>query len=294
MDSEIKQNINYEKRASIITGLWLIFSIFTASRYVPTHPDWASIGALLSGIFAPIALTWFYVSYQLQRQELSLQREELKLQRQALEKQVEELGFTREEITLQRQALQQQVAAQKGSEEALTIQSKTLQRQLEIIEQQNELAIENRRRNKPKFLIKNPSLFDFIKDKVTKESVFSCEIPIINIGSDAKLRLVEVNSTDYMDGAFRAKVNDDNSTICIRSIINTVEHAHNFIDEDSCKNNEGHLDFIIYKLKAYLDILTKLTLTIYYYSESTGSGSDVYTILFEDGKMSLKLKDNTH
>lgn len=87
------------------------------------------LGAFISGIFAPVAWLWFYLSYRLQRNEL-------KLQRQALDKQVEELEFTREEISLQRQALEHQVIAQQGSEQALRKQSEAMTQQLEMTQTQ--------------------------------------------------------------------------------------------------------------------------------------------------------------
>ena len=109
--------MNYKKIdwAVICTVIWIIFWLALLMKGFDSVEGFGGLGAFLSGIFAPLALLWFYKSYRIQSNELKLQREEL---------------------TLQRKALEQSVLAQKGSETALNDQSKALFRQLEIVENQ--------------------------------------------------------------------------------------------------------------------------------------------------------------
>ena len=94
-----------EKRidwAIIFTSLWIVFWLALLMKGFDSVEGFGGLGAFLSGIFAPLALFWFYKSYIIQSTELRLQREEL---------------------TLQREVLQQSVLAQEGSEASLKIQS---------------------------------------------------------------------------------------------------------------------------------------------------------------------------
>lgn len=290
MKKLIKENISVSI-ASLFTLIMLSIGLVFSVQHYGKTPSMAEIGAFLSGIFAPIAWVWFLASYAIQSSELKLQRKELNLQRKALEKQVEELEFTREEITLQRQALQHQVDTQKGSEQALLTQSEVLQEQLKITVEQIERANKERINNLPKFIIQSCSLFDLVKDQI-KQLDFCCELPIINIGSDAKLRFVEVHSLNLTDNVFRASINKENNLITINSSFNIIEYASNCIDDSEFTDEVNTLDFKAYKLKAYIDILTKLELKIYYYSERTGSGLDEYIIQYQEGKVTLKLKED--
>lgn len=107
-----------EKRidwAIIFTSLWIVFWLALLMKGFDSVEGFGGLGAFLSGIFAPLALFWFYKSYIIQSTELRLQREEL---------------------TLQREVLQQSVLAQEGSEASLKIQSNAIMRQLEIVESQ--------------------------------------------------------------------------------------------------------------------------------------------------------------
>ncbi|WP_289116327.1 hypothetical protein [uncultured Psychrobacter sp.] len=104
------KKIDYEV---VITIIWVVFWLAFLAICFDRSEGIGGIGAFLSGIFAPLALFWFYKSYRIQSSELKLQREEL---------------------TLQRKALEQSVLAQRGSETALKEQSEALFRQLEIIE----------------------------------------------------------------------------------------------------------------------------------------------------------------
>lgn len=106
------KRIDYEV---FITIGWVVFWLAFLAICFDRSEGIGGIGAFLSGIFAPLALFWFYKSYRIQSSELKLQREEL---------------------TLQRKALEQSVLAQRGSETALKEQSEALFRQLEIIENQ--------------------------------------------------------------------------------------------------------------------------------------------------------------
>lgn len=101
--------------AVVYTIVWILFCLALLMKGFDSIEGFGGLGAFLSGIFAPLALIWFYKSYIIQSTELRLQREEL---------------------TLQREVLQQSVMAQEGSESSLKIQSDAIMRQLEIIESQ--------------------------------------------------------------------------------------------------------------------------------------------------------------
>lgn len=135
-----------QKRATIFTVFWILLCIAIGIFYHPKDPSWGDIGALMSGIFAPVVWIWFLASYAIQSSELSLQRKELTLQRKALETQVEELKHS--------------VAAQRGSEIALTEQSKVLSKQLEATEKQFSLYLEEYEGKKPLFKPLNSFRFD--------------------------------------------------------------------------------------------------------------------------------------
>jgi len=135
-----------QKRATIFTVFWILLCIVIGVFYHPKDPSWGDIGALMSGIFAPVVWIWFLASYAIQSSELSLQRKELTLQRKALETQVEELKHS--------------VAAQQGSEIALTEQSKVLSNQLEATEKQFALYLKEYEGKKPLFKPLNSSQFD--------------------------------------------------------------------------------------------------------------------------------------
>lgn len=138
-DSSDENRIFYisQKRATIFTVFWVLLCIIIGVFYHPKNPSWGDIGALMSGVFAPVVWIWFLASYAIQSSELSLQRKELTLQRKALETQVEELKHS--------------VAAQQGSEIALTEQSKVLAKQLEATEKQFSLYLEEYEGKKPLF-----------------------------------------------------------------------------------------------------------------------------------------------
>ncbi|WP_286707820.1 hypothetical protein [Psychrobacter sp. UBA2514] len=131
------KKIDYEV---VITIIWVVFWLAFLAICFDRSEGIGGIGAFLSGIFAPLALFWFYKSYRIQSSELKLQREEL---------------------TLQRKALEQSVLAQRGSETALKEQSEALFRQLEIIENQytDYLKIVNSKR----------PLFDIVYQRLERE-----------------------------------------------------------------------------------------------------------------------------
>ncbi|ALF60015.1 hypothetical protein [Psychrobacter urativorans] len=118
--------------AVICTALWIIFWVSFFMKGFDSNEGFGGLGAFLSGIFAPLALFWFYKSYRVQTNELGLQRQELELQR--------------EELTLQRKALEQSVMAQKGSEAALKAQ-------LAITEQQFSAYLKEYEGRKPFFIL---------------------------------------------------------------------------------------------------------------------------------------------
>lgn len=188
-----------QRLATIFTVLWIVLCIVIFISYNPKEPSWGDIGALMSGIFAPVVWIWFLASYAIQSSELSLQRKELTLQRKALETQVEELKHS--------------VAAQQGSEIALTEQSKVLSKQLEATEKQFTLYLKEYEGKKPLFKPLNSSRFRVelkvveglygdakiigrewrlngknLKGAPTMQAVFNIE----NIAGDSLLKAVEI------------------------------------------------------------------------------------------------------
>ena len=191
-----------QKVATYSTALWIVLCIAIASLYHPKSPSWGDIGALMSGILAPVVWIWFLASYAIQSSELSLQRKELTLQRKALETQVEELKHS--------------VAAQRGSEIALTEQSKVLSKQLEATEKQFNLYLEEYEGKKPFFKYFQSQVIDIehTGSGNTKESGFlvkttsmSVQFLIENIAGDCVLKSIELLNDPFAkydeDGSFQ-------------------------------------------------------------------------------------------
>lgn len=161
--------MNYKKIdwAVICTVIWIIFWLALLMKGFDSIEGFGGLGAFLSGIFAPLALLWFYKSYQIQSNELKLQREEL---------------------TLQRKALEQSVLAQKGSETALKEQSKVLFRQLEIVERQYSDYLKIVKSKRP--------LFDIVYQGLERErKPFRMEYSSLTNGS---IRKYDVTRVEYV------------------------------------------------------------------------------------------------
>ena len=188
-DSSDENRIFYisQKRATIFTVFWILLCIVIGIFYHPKDPSWGDIGALMSGIFAPVVWIWFLASYAIQSSELSLQRKELTLQRKALETQVEELKHS--------------VAAQRGSEIALTEQSKVLSKQLEATEKQFSLYLKEYEGKKPLFRpFEAPIIYidqvgsgNINKDGIlARMTSMAVQFSIENIAGDGTLKSIEL------------------------------------------------------------------------------------------------------
>ena len=191
-----------QKRATIFTVFWILLCIAIGVFYHPKDPSWGDIGALMSGIFAPVVWIWFLASYAIQSSELSLQRKELTLQRKALETQVEELKHS--------------VAAQRGSEIALTEQSKVLSKQLEATEKQFSLYLHEYEGKKPLFKYFQSQVINientgsgnihesgFLVKTISMRAQFLIE----NIAGDCVLKSIELLNNPFAkydeDGSFQ-------------------------------------------------------------------------------------------
>lgn len=237
MDETNHKNVNYEKRASLFTLAWFLMCLYIGIIYLPEKPNWSGIGALLSGMFAPVAWVWFYVSYQLQRQELTLQRREL---------------------TLQRQALQQSVTAQQGSEKALSSQFDALKEQLNITKTQFDFFLEETEAKKPNFVLSNLRKFDLkYSDKVGLQS-YSLNLLDLNIHfSDFKKDFYRPKSIHI---AF--EIRNIGGPCVILTTKNFTTFIAEYNDENHIiesgfrairKNNEGSIDCYLFNLEVYFN-----------------------------------------
>ncbi len=125
-------------KAIIATITWCLVWVGVAIRYYNlkdsnTHITLSDIGGYISGVFAPIAWYWFYLSYRVQTEELKLQREELRNSVDAQQG---------SEIALHQQA------------DTLRVQTETLAEQLRIAKEQWEIQLREKEKNKPKFVVK--------------------------------------------------------------------------------------------------------------------------------------------
>lgn len=269
-DSSDENRILYisQKRATIFTVFWILLCIVIGIVYHPKNPSWGDIGALMSGVFAPVVWIWFLASYAIQSSELSLQRKELTLQRKALETQVEELKHS--------------VAAQRGSEIALTEQSKVLSKQLEATEKQFSLYLEEYEGKKPLFKYFQSQVIDIEHTGsgnkhesgfLVKITSMSAQFLIENIAGDCVLKSIELLNDPFAkydeDGRFEVdfRLYDNSSrnscdyyglTIDIR-----IDHIGELYELDS------------YKLAVELLNAAKFNLR---YSYSGSSSSDEYRL----------------
>lgn len=262
--------MNYKKIdwAVICTVIWIIFWLALLMKGFDRVEGFGGLGAFLSGIFAPLALLWFYKSYRIQSNELKLQREEL---------------------TLQRKALEQSVLAQEGSEIALKEQSKALQAQLNITGEQFEHYKNELNAKKPSFIlvdaihirntnfysgdsygvdIKKPASRD-VSDQHIIESV-SMNLTIKNVAGDCTLKDIEpILSTD------------------IANYLNILVKADT--DKDFCKIVFLVIPINNLKIKsmefesAYQQLIKGLSFNIFY-SYSGSSAYDKYQIIVSNGK----------
>ena len=118
-----------------ITAIWVIFAILGLipfTHYNPNKISLSDIGGYLSGVFAPIAWFWFYLSYRVQSEELQLQRQELQNSVQAQQG---------SEIALRQQA------------DTLRVQTETLAEQLRIAKEQWNSYLADKEKSKPIFIV---------------------------------------------------------------------------------------------------------------------------------------------
>lgn len=262
--------MNYKKidGAVIYTVMWITFWLALLMKGFDSIEGFGGLGAFLSGIFAPLALLWFYKSYRIQSSELKLQREEL---------------------TLQRKALEQSVLAQKGSETALKEQSKALEAQLNITGEQFEHYKSELNAKKPNFIlvgtintkrtnfylgesygvdINKPASRDVTSQHIVES--FSINLTIKNIAGDCKLK--DIKPILPLD---------------IESCLNVLVDANT--DKDFCKitflvtpRNNLKLESSDFKL-AYQQLIKGLSFNIFY-SYSGSSAYDEYQINFSNAE----------
>lgn len=261
--------MNYKKIdwTIIYTVIWIFFWLALLMKGFDSVEGFGGLGAFLSGIFAPLALLWFYKSYRIQSSELKLQREEL---------------------TLQRKALEQSVLAQEGSETALKEQSKALEAQLHITAEQFEYYKSELNAKKPYFILVSSITSSNYTKYHSDESygvdikqpsninpnniigAFSIALDIKNIAGDCKLKDIKpILSSD------------------IENFLNVLIEANT--DKDLCK-----IVFIIVPRRnltvkssefksAYQQLIKGLSFNIFY-SYSGSSAYDEYQINFSNAE----------
>ncbi len=262
--------MNYKKIdwAVICTVIWIIFWLALLMKGFDSVEGFGGLGAFLSGIFAPLALLWFYKSYRIQSNELKLQREEL---------------------TLQRKALEQSVLAQEGSETALKDQSKALQAQLNITGEQFEHYKNELNAKKPNFIlvgaihtkrtnfysgdsygvdIKKSASRDVSRQYIIKS--ISINLTIKNVAGDCKLK--DIKPILPLD---------------VESYLNVLVDANT--DKDFCKiaflvtpRKNLEVDSKDFEL-AYQQLVKGLSFNIFY-SYSGSSAYDEYQINFSNAE----------
>lgn len=270
-----------QKRATIFTVFWILLCIVIGIFYHPKNPSWGDIGALMSGVFAPVVWIWFLASYAIQSSELSLQRKELTLQRKALETQVEELKHS--------------VAAQRGSEIALTEQSKVLSKQLEATEKQFNLYLEEYEGKKPLFKPLNSSKFE-IDLKVVEGVYGNTEV----IDRAWKLNGGEIKNNPFVQARFRIENIAGDSVLKSVEILNNpfenhhikVEVRFNPFENVNTGNNDNYSLVIVLRCEEFKTwepedsyslvyiLLNSMTFRLRY-SYSGTSSSDVYVLNVE-------------
>lgn len=259
------KKIDYEV---VITIGWVVFWLAFLAICFDRSEGIGGIGAFLSGIFAPLALFWFYKSYRIQSSELKLQREEL---------------------TLQRKALEQSVLAQEGSETALKEQSEALQAQLNITGEQFEHYKNELDAKKPNFIlvgaihIKKTNFYSGdshgvdIKKSASRDvsrqyiiESFSINLTIKNVAGDCKLK--DIKPILPLE---------------VKSYLNVLVDANT--DKDFCK-----IAFLVTPRKnlkvdsedfksAYQQLIKGLSFNIFY-SYSGSSAHDKYQINFSNAE----------
>lgn len=267
--------MNYKKIdwAVICTVIWIIFWLALLMKGFDSVEGFGGLGAFLSGIFAPLALLWFYKSYRIQSNELKLQREEL---------------------TLQRKALEQSVLAQEGSETALKEQSEAMKAQLSIIEKQLEIteyqfktAIEEKNINRPKFFVEVTDIqLGQICDSNLNRKNIQITIEYLNKRGKADIRDIEcmvlrknhINSpiAKFLEQQlFIVTWNANNLTINSNFSLHDLAHEQimlgNYVQEGK---DTGKLVYVMRKI--LMDILILCQLSIYYDSIRTGMGVEKY------------------
>ncbi|MGP5546444.1 hypothetical protein [Psychrobacter alimentarius] len=293
-DSSDENRIFYisQKRATIFTVFWILLCIIIGIFYHPKNPSWGDIGALMSGVFAPVVWIWFLASYAIQSSELSLQRKELMLQRKALETQVEELKHS--------------VAAQRGSEIALTEQSKVLSKQLEATEKQFNLYLEEYEGKKPLFEPLNSSRFD-IELRTSNEVYADTQV----IERTQVLNGTELQGDPFVQAIFRIKNIAGDSLLKAVEIIDSPFEKHNikaeidfhsFRNKKTDKNDNYRLNIILrcdqfktWQPEHSYSVVYKLMKSMIFrlrYSYSDSSSSDDYVLDIEWDKYHFNKVEN--
>lgn len=267
--------MNYKKIDWAVVGTiaWVVLWLILLAIGFDSLEGFGGLGAFLSGIFAPLALLWFYKSYRIQSNELKLQREEL---------------------TLQRQALQQSVLAQEGSEIALKEQSKAMkaqlsvvEKQLEITKQQLEISTEEKDINKPKFFVELSFIqLGQICDSNLNQKNFEVSFEYVNTRGQADIRDIECivlrqNHTDFPIAKFLEqqlfKVTLDANIIKITSNFSLYNLAFEQTALGNYAQDNDETGKTINTMRRILiDILIRCQLSIYYESIHTGMGMEQY------------------
>lgn len=241
---------------AIWVSLWIVIAIF----YFPLD-NIGELGAYLSGVFSPLALFWFCLSYRLQGKELKLQREEL---------------------TLQRKALIEQVSAQKGSQIALNNQVEILRDQSKRADKQLQIHIEDRESGKPLYIINPLTGLSFNCELYNKDmGSFGFTTSLLNIRAEARITLVEISHK-----LLKSKGNSKKFYIDLKNNkIQTLDVDSNFDMDILFERSEASFSNLEHEqaLKTLSEkYLLECTLEIHYDSSRNGAGTDYYKFIRND------------
>lgn len=270
-----------------ITAIWVIFAILGLipfTHYNPNKVSLSDIGGYLSGVFAPIAWFWFYLSYRVQSEELQLQRQELQNSVQAQQG---------SEIALRQQA------------DTLRVQTETLAEQLRIGKEQWNSYLADKEKSKPVFIVdeydyrftiilsssmngllqdeRDDLSFDTVKQYIPDKNkrlnairAIVLVLDIKNIAADCRIKSVKLQYPNENMIAYDFKISEKNSEMATISLHYrpTQRNRVNVFDYDqSAESNVFNKNIIL------ID---------YSYKES--SDTDTYRVIYDEQYKSYSIE----
>lgn len=260
------RKINYHHWLSIVWVMlgveFFIFQILNSEEHISI----GEIGAYLSGIFAPVAWYWFYLSF--------------KLQTSALEQQTRASNdqFKLSEINTKRADDQFKLSE---------INSRIANKQFEIY-------LEDREKRKPLFILGEFDEVIFLHSPERGETplYFQCRFSMTNIGAESPIKMIEVVHP-FKGKLIEPSLSSKYWMMASKFDNETIEVLSNLPIEDANRLATGEFDNSLYEVtspdflyspeirlarKMCQEYLLQCKFIIYYASES-GSGSDEYEFI---------------